>query len=253
MNRAIDIFLFDNERKTLINKNLFLYNESRARILSNFKNIDNETDALKDRLIQGELYSLNPDISYEDECSFYADIEAISFKYYCSLKEMSREISLNIASMLYFNWDKTLRNWLLREIQHTLQIPNPESWLWRVDIGKIYQLLLLFNFNIQAQSFFKHLDSLRLIVNVYKHGNGKAYSDLEKLYPEYLNAEFGERGYMTVDNEYSRLKVSNDQLEEFTNSITHFWTSIPQNLHINDVDQITKFIPKGSKKNKKEA
>ena len=89
-------------------------------------------------------------------------------------------------------------------------------------------------------------------MNTYKHGYGLSLSQLKDLYPEYLNAEFVEKGLMTLNNEHNNLKVSKPQLEEFAQAITDFWTLVPRNLICDDIQLITQLIQPKNKK-KKEA
>lgn len=252
MEQKIQIFLFEAEREAFLKKHNFMFKESQARILSNFNNIDKETDLLRDQLLNGELYNSNPNLYHDDEAQLYEDACSQAFSHYSLLHEMRRELTLTAVSIIYFNFDKTLRSWLFKEIEHSWNIPDLENWIWRTDIKHIYSLLELFDFSIRSKIFFKHVDSLRIIVNTYKHGYGLSLSQLKDLYPEYLNAEFVEKGFMTLNNEHNNLKVSKPQLEEFAQAITDFWTLLPRNLICDDIQLITQLIQPKNKK-KKEA
>lgn len=229
-----------------------MFKESKTRILYNFDNIDKEADLLKDKLLNGELYNSNPSLYYDDEAQLYEDACSQVFSHYSLLHEMGRELTLTAASMIYFNFDKTLRSWLLKEIENSCNIPKLEIWLWKTGIGDIYDLLESFDFPIRSKCLFKSLNSFRIVVNTYKHGYGDCLSQLKDLYPEYLNAEFVEKGFMTLNNEYANLKVSKLQLEAFAQAITDFWTLVPRNLICDNIDRITYIIERRNKK-KKEA
>lgn len=229
-----------------------MFKQSQARMLSNFNDIDKEADLLRDKLLNGELYDSNPNLYHDDEAQLYEDACSQAFSQYCLLHEMRRELTLTTTSMIYFNFDKTLRSWLLKEIEHSWNIPNLETWVWQTNINRIYDLLELFDFHMRSKFLFKLLNSLRVVVNTYKHGYGDCLSQLKNYHPEYLNAEFIEKGFMTHNKEYANLKVSKLQLEEFVEAITDFWTLIPRNLVCDDIDRITQLIKQKNKK-KKEA
>lgn len=229
-----------------------MFKESQSRMLSNFNNIDKEADFLRDNLLNGELYNSNPNLYHNDEAQLYEDACSQAFSHYTLLHEMRRELTLTTVSMIYFNFDKTLRSWIFKEISSTWDIKDLENQIWKTDIGDIYDLLELFDFSLKFETLFNYLNALGLIVNTYKHGYRRSLSKLQKKFPEYLNAEFVEKGFMTLNNEYSNLKVSKIQLEEFVQAIADFWTLIPRNLICDNIDRISQIIQRKNKK-KKEA
>lgn len=249
MNQKAKIFLLEEVRHAFIIKTKSIIEESKSKILANFDNIDEEVEVLRTKLLNGELYSSNPNRYHDDEAQLYEDACSLAISHEMLLYEMRRELILNITSMLYFNFDKTLRSWLFNEIGHTWNITDFEKWIWIKDIGNIYSLLKLFDFNIYSKKNFKYLDALRLVVNTYKHGYGDSLSKLKNTYPEYLNAEFIEKGFiMSLNNEYANLKISMQQLEEFSVAINEFWNQIPRELICDDIELIVHLIQQKNKK-----
>ena len=82
MEQKIQIFLFEAEREAFLKKHNFMFKESQARILSNFNNIDKETDLLRDQLLNGELYNSNPNLYHDDEAQLYEDACSQAFSHY---------------------------------------------------------------------------------------------------------------------------------------------------------------------------
>lgn len=78
------------------------------------------------------------------------------------------------------------------------------------------------------------LDACRLVVNVYKHGDGKSFQDLKKQHPEYINNIF-----KAMDREldgmgftdFTDLTVTNAQIEGFSDAIISFWRDVPDNIY----------------------
>ena len=167
--KPLQIFLSETERKAFMNKHSFLYSQSKVRLLAHFSDLQKETTEFTEQLIQNEIYNT---IVYEDEYSAYTAIEAAAFSHYCLLHEMHREVLLSITSMMYFEFDKILRNWLLNAISQLCLISHLSEWIWKKDISYIYALLELFGFEVKKLNYFKQLDAMRIVVNVYKHGNG---------------------------------------------------------------------------------
>lgn len=251
MNQKAKIFLLEEVRHAFIIKTKSIIKEFNSKILANFDNIDEEVDLLRTKLLNGDLYTSNPNRYRDDEAQLYEGACSLAISHETLLYEMRRELLLNITSMLYFNFDKTLRSWLFNEIGHTWNINDFEKWIWKTDIGDIYDLLELFDFNCRCETLFNYLNALGLIVNTYKHGYGRSLSKLKTSYPEYLNTEFIEKGFiMSLNNEYTNLKVSKTQLEAFGQAITDFWISVPRTLICDNVNQITHIIERKNKKKK---
>jgi hypothetical protein len=49
-----------------------------------------------------------------------------------------------------------------------------------------------FGWDVQALPFYPKLDALQLIVNVYKHGNGRSLTKLRNDYSQYLRDPTGD-------------------------------------------------------------
>lgn len=71
---------------------------------------------------------------------------------------------------------------------------------------------------IRSAGYFRTLDACRLVVNVYKHGEGKSLANLKQNYPEYLDDPFKGAGSAFSGTEYrdhTHLKVSDEQFQAF--------------------------------------
>jgi hypothetical protein len=54
----------------------------------------------------------------------------------------------------------------------------------------IFDMLECFDWKVRGQPYFSQLDICRLVVNVYKHGLGKALAELKKDHPQFLEDVF---------------------------------------------------------------
>lgn len=82
------------------------------------------------------------------------------------------------------------------------------------------KLLNKFRWDISIKNYFKELDACRLVVNVYKHGEGQSFEDLKKKYPQYV-------GNSTELYRITDVKVNDQQIEAFSSAIVDFWKDIP--------------------------
>jgi len=83
----------------------------------------------------------------------------------------------------------------------------------------------------------------RLVVNVYKHGDGRSLNELRSVCPEYLDDPFGGLSGEFSDPKYkdhTHLKVNDEQFQAFSDAILAFWRDVPNNVferQINNVPQ----------------
>jgi hypothetical protein len=74
---------------------------------------------------------------------------------------------------MFHQWDKTIREYLVRELNHDFDNEKIEK-LVGMHIRGCAQYFSQFGWDVQALPFYPKLDALQLIVNVYKHGNGRS-------------------------------------------------------------------------------
>ncbi|MGB5235360.1 MAG: hypothetical protein WBN85_09345 [Candidatus Macondimonas sp.] len=117
---------------------------------------------------------------------------------------------------------------------------EPEFREWLIDFGNSgyvalyhFDLLESFGWNFRSAGYFMALDACRLVVNVYKHGEGKSLDELRNNYPEYLSDPFNGSGGAFSETKYrdhTHLKVSDDQFQVFSDAILAFWRDVPENV-----------------------
>lgn len=64
---------------------------------------------------------------------------------------------------------------------------------------------------------------MRLMVNVFKHGEGRSLDDLRKLYPEFLR----ERSHHWNVYDDTDMEVTNEHVAGFAAAIESFWRELP--------------------------
>ena len=143
------------------------------------------------------------------------------------LAELHKQVILGALAGMYHQWDKDLREFLVRELRHTCT-DEIENSIWKPNIGEVFDLLKHFGWDCQAAAFFPALDATRLIVNAYKHGNGKALDDLSKKYPEYLDEYYREpdNSFRRLDHEM--LTITEERFGQLADSVRLFWEAFPE-------------------------
>jgi hypothetical protein len=154
---------------------------------------------------------------------------------------------------MFHEWDKQLRKWLIREVHHWHCGDNTSLQVWSVNFHEIIDLLESLGWNLRSKDYFRKLDACRLVVNVYKHGDGKSLAELNSSYPEYLEDPLGGVGGLFSDPKYrnhTHLKVSDEQFQAFAEAILAFWRDVPESVVDSQVDKLPPWFQKSIAKDR---
>ncbi len=229
MNGYVLFQMLEPFRQSLIKGHLFYVEQARKRLLSQFDNIEADADRAAEEWLDNKYFDPDrddPDSDYERAYDF-------SIEFYGLLSDMREQTRLSVVAGMFHEWDKQLRDWLVREIQHWHRGDNATSKVWSADFSQTADLLESFGWNFRSAGYFRALDACRLVVNVYKHGEGKSLDELRNNYPEYLSDPFNGSGGAFSETKYrdhTHLKVSDDQFQVFSDAILAFWRDIPENV-----------------------
>lgn len=218
-------------RQTLIAGHLFYVEQARKRLLSQFADIESEADKAAEAWLEDNSHRFNPDT--HDPGEFEERAYDAGIEFYQLLSDMRDRTRLSVVAGMYQEWDKHLRQWLTDEIRHWHTGSIVAEKVWRVDFGKLADLLESLGWSIRSKGYFSKLDACRLVVNVYKHGKGSSLNDLKQRYPEYLSDPWDHIGGAFSGMDYldhTHLSVSGDHLQGFSDAIVAFWKETPENI-----------------------
>ena len=154
-------------RKSLIASHEFYVTQANKRLLAQFEDIEAEAEKASDEWLNDNSHRF--DLDRHDPGDFYEQAGDVGIQFYQMLSDMNDSTRLSVVAGMYHEWDKQLRDWMIREIMHWHRGDNVESKVWGVDFGKIAELFASLGWDIHAHGYFKYLDACRLVVNVYKH------------------------------------------------------------------------------------
>ncbi|MCI2808934.1 hypothetical protein [Eoetvoesiella caeni] len=238
-------------RESLIKGHLFYIEQAQKRLLSQFDDIEAEADRAAEEWLEKSGPRFDPD--RHDPGDFYEAANDAGIEFYGLLSEMREQTRLSVVAGMFHEWDKQLRNWLVREIQHWHRGENVSLQVWSVNFGQITDLLGNLGWDVRSEEYFRALDACRLVVNVHKHGDGKSLDDLKNSYPEYLDdplAGFGEGLSDLKYRDHTHLKVSDEQFQVFSNAILSFWRDVPENVFESQVTDIPQWFDNAMKKDR---
>lgn len=227
--------LWEPFRRSLIARHNFYVEQARKRLLSQFEHIEVEADAAAEQWIEKNSQYFDPD--RHDDGSFYETANEEGIAFYELLTEMRDQTRLSVVAGMYHEWDKQLREWLVKETKHWHRGDELPAQIWKVNFNQMMALLECFGWANPRAPFFKILDACRLVVNVYKHGDGGSLRDLKKRYPEYLDNGYRINGNLQLDRSmlnHNHLFVSEAQLATFSEAIIKFWEDFPSEVTESD-------------------
>jgi hypothetical protein len=218
-------------RRSLIKEHQFYVEQAQRRLLSQFADIEADAERAAEEWLEQSGQNFDPD--RHDAGDFYEAAQDVGIEFYQLLSDMHEQTRLSVVAGMFHRWDKQLRDWLAREIQHWHSGHSAGTRIWSADFGQIAELLESFGWNVRSTDYFLTLDACRLVVNVYKHGKGKSLDDLRTVFPEYLEDPFDGAGGGFSDAAYrdhTHLKVSDQQFRAFSDAIVSFWENVPGNV-----------------------
>lgn len=232
-------------RESLIKGHLFYVEQSKTRLLSQFENLNAEADKYAREWLDERSHLFDPDRHDPGDFEERAYDESIEF--YQMLSEMRNRTILSIIAGNFHEWDKQLRDWLVKEVRHWHNGQAIEKAIWKVSFEDIIDFVDQAIVKTKTKNYYQSLDKCRLLVNAYKHGEGDSFEILKSNYPEFFKSL--ELGDLAVNfSSYEDIEVSDAHIDEFSNAIVEFWRSIPQYVHDNDEIDVPAWFEKAYKK-----
>lgn len=158
---------------------------------------------------------------------------------------------LSVVAGMFHNWDKQLRDWLVREILHWHRGTEVRAQVWSQDFIGLVDLFGSLGWACRAKPYFSKLDACRLLVNVYKHGEGKSFKDLKARFPEYLEDPEAPHVLGLTYTDHTDLRVTDAQIQEFSDAIVAFWKDVPERTFSSGTGDMPQWFEKAFMKDSK--
>ena len=202
--------------------------EARGRLLAQFYDIDREAQKAEEEHLEKSAQYFDPD--RDDPADAYERAHHEGVSHWLALNEMHNTVTLALTAGMFHQFDKALREKAVREFSHWLDRQIISPLIWGLGFPRLIELIEWVGIKIGGKSFYNRINACRLVVNVYKHGDGDAHRELSSKYPEYY-PHGNLHGLTIFGSGHEDLKVSESQFVEFADAITAFWKSIPQYCH----------------------
>lgn len=176
------LYMYSAIRRHIVERHDFYVEQVKKRLFAQFQDIEAEAETYGNEIYDamGRYAS-----KYDDPAMYAEAAHDATVDHLIMLSDLHNQVVLGALAGIYHQWDKDLREFIARELRHTTTDETIKS-IWKANAGEVFDLLKDFGWDCRNTAFFPALDASRLIVNVYKHGNGKTLGDLSKKYPNYL-------------------------------------------------------------------
>lgn len=164
------------------------------------------------------------------------------------LKAMQSNLLFSVITTIFHEWEKQLRLWLTEEVSRWCRQESLNKRLWEATFSEILSLLQVMGIDVRSKDYFADLNACRLIVNVFKHGNGSSFEELCKKYPNFLRSNAGMSSadlyYLNMMDrrDYTQLEIRSDDLLKFSSAIEDFWASIPDEILDVELERVPKWF-----------
>lgn len=218
-------------RQSIIHSHTFYVEQAKNRLLSQFKNINEDADKATEDWLASRSYNFDPE--RHDPADVYERANDVGIEFYQLLVDMHERTRLSVVAGIYHEWDKQFRKWTHDEVQRWYRGENVLRKIWTVDSGRLAELFASLGWDIRNREYFPKLNACRLVVNVFKHGDGTSLIELKRHNPEFLYNPFQSfDGYLSDVShlDHTALKVSDVQIQEFSDAIIGFWADVPEQI-----------------------
>jgi len=237
----VTFYFPERERDILVEQHDFYVKEAKSRLLSQFSDIEAEADVKAEETLERLAPTFNPD--KHDEADFYELAQDKAISHWMALDQLRSSVGLAVAAGMFHQFDKTLRDKVVRELSHCLEREFVEKVVWSTDHPMLIELLQWLGIALKEKSFSKQIDVLRLVINVYKHGDGGSHKKLSKQHPKFYegSAVFAE---FNIPPDFDKLTLSVEDINRFAAAIKEFWHALPHRLYENDMKQPPTWLDK---------
>lgn len=248
MTRDTLFHMYKPFRESLIERHEFYVRQASSRLLSQFDNIEDDAIRAAENWLERASQHFDPD--RDDPGAFYEQAGNEEIGFYTLLTEIHEQTRLSVVAGMFHEWDKQFREWVAREIKHWHDGEALVTQIWAQTPHGIAEFFASVGWDYRQTSYYEVIDACRLVVNVYKHGEGNSLEDLKSRFPRYLpnplpvEFSFGAAHHIN----YQDLKVNDEDIRQFADAITAFWNDVPEYIFDDSISKLPEWFKKAWKK-----
>lgn len=234
-------------REDLIATHEFYVSEAKRRLLDQFSEDAMKADADRhaDAWLAARAKSFDPD--RDDAADNYEQAYHEGIGFYASLVALRDNTRLSIISGMLHEWEKQFRDWLGREFGHHGFGKPLHDAVWMAKAAELFDFMEACGWPVRSQPYFADLQIGLLVVNVYKHGNGRSLDQLKAVSPGHV-AGGDLPAFFISALDYAALTVPDGDIGRFAAAVTAFWRSVPENILFSQLADPPEWVQRALKK-----
>lgn len=198
------------------------------KLIPAFGDIENEADAFAaaehDRMLAGPAWEGGPDAGDIAERAMDRGLAR-----YEDLAFVRGHLHALAVAGLYHLWERTLKDFLLRELNWFGGDARNRKKLQHADFETLVAILGSMGFHIESDPFYRGMNLARLVTNAIKHGEGPAFDELKAVAPHLV------RGPMGLDFDFTvatpdDIWIDGPAFAELAIAFRQFWEALPEDL-----------------------
>lgn len=194
------------------------------RVLAMFDddNIEEEARATAEAFFVNKMDELADDDNGPDEGEIADDAEELEQSIYDDLRFTGDQVLMLSIAGIYHLWERLVKQFL--ECQFSDNSTRAKKIRTYV-FNDIVKVLARYGWTIYDADFYHHLDTLHLVANVAKHGDGDSCDKLCRKAPDmFRNAG------LNAPPSARNLRLSQDEFNKATASVIKFFKQFPERL-----------------------
>lgn len=252
MNKSDPTILHMHKGKcdALISDHQFFVEQAKSRLMDQFNDLSLQSEAQKVAAETWESLEGYFDPEKHDPMEFSEVADSQGYERYRLLSEMRDHTRFSMLSALFHLFEKSLKDWIADELYRVFHSDKIKKRIWSASLEELYTLLREGGVNVRVSSIYKDLRNYQLIVNVYKHGEGRSLDDLRKEAPQYIMPEDDSGFYRTFPLEFfdhSHVRITDEDFDRFTGAIPDFWKEIPTYIRRSAFKKFPKWLEDAAK------
>ncbi|MBI1492040.1 hypothetical protein [Halocynthiibacter styelae] len=237
-------------RDSLISDHQFFVDQAKARLFDQFNDLSIQSESQKISQETWEQIEGFYDPDKHDLLEFSEVANDQGYERYRLLSEMRDHTRFSILAALFHSFEKSLKDWIARDLFTVFKSEGITRRVWGATLEELYTLLKEGGVNVRVSHIYKDLRNYQLIVNVYKHGEGRSLDDLRNKAPQFIvpDDEGGfHRNFPLEFFDHSYLRVTDADFDQLTGAIAEFWKEMPTYIRTSDFKKFPKWLNDAAK------
>ncbi len=202
-----------------------------TRLLPIFDHIDEEASAEAEKAWQNAMSSPAYDENF-DPGDYAEAVQEYAIEVYENLQFTQQQLLGLATAGLYHLWERLLKQFFCKELRGwTFDGLTIYKIIAPADFRRLEELLSQFGFHVAQQSYYADLSELRLVANVFKHGDGKSCEELQTSAPHLFE---GHNYHFDIFSKADSLELKPSDFTRYAKAVTDFWDTFPENLTLVD-------------------